>query len=44
MWDFEKIAEISYLVNELNQILVLENGMVITKENLEEYLNQTNDA
>lgn len=44
MLDFEKIAEISFFVNELDQIIVLENGLVVSKENLSEFLMNSFDA
>ncbi len=34
MIDFERIAEISFLFNELDQTLFLDNGIIITKENV----------
>lgn len=44
MLDFEKIAEISFLVVELEQMLVLDNGIVITKDNVGQFLNSNFDA
>ena len=44
MLDFEKIAEISFFVVELEQMLVLDNGIVITKDNVGQFLNSNFDA
>lgn len=44
MWDLEKIAEISFLVVEMNQVLVLDNGIVISRDNIGEFIRSTNDA
>lgn len=44
MLDFEKIAEISFLVVEMEQMLVLDNGIVITKDNVGQFINSNFDA
>lgn len=44
MLDFEKIAEISFITLELNEIVMLDNGMIISKENVCEFINSVYDA
>ena len=44
MLDFEKIAELSFITMELNEMVMLDNGMVITKENVGEFINNIFDA
>lgn len=44
MLDFERIAEISFLVMELDQTLVFESGMIVDRDNLAEYIRNTYDA
>ena len=44
MLDFEKIAELSFITLELEEKVMLDNGMVITKENVGEFINNIFDA
>ena len=44
MLDFEKIAEITYITLELGEVVMLDNGLVITKENVGKFINNTFDA
>lgn len=44
MLDFEKIAEISFITLELNEIVMLDNGMIISKENVCKFINSVYDA
>ena len=44
MLDFEKIAELSFITLELDEMVMLDNGMIITKENVGNFINNTFDA
>ena len=44
MLDFEKIAEITYITMELGEVVMLDNGRIITKENVGKFINNTFDA
>lgn len=39
MLDFEKIAELSFITLELDEMVRLDNGMVITRENVCDFIN-----
>lgn len=44
MLDFEKIAELSFVTMELNETVRLENGMIITRDNVCEFINNVFDT
>ncbi len=44
MIDFKKIAEMSFLVFELNQRLVFDNGIIVDKDNFSQFIQFTYDA
>ncbi|WP_298501018.1 hypothetical protein [uncultured Methanobrevibacter sp.] len=44
MIDFDKIAEITFLVMDQNQVLIFDNGMIVDRNNLGEFINYQFDA
>lgn len=44
MLNFETISEISFLVNVLEQTLLIENGYIIHKDNYCEFVQNTFDT
>lgn len=44
MIDFDKIAEMSFLVLEMDQILFFDNGLIVNKENFGEFITSQFDA
>ncbi len=44
MVDYQKIAEMTFLVMELNQVLVFDNGIVIDRDNFAEFISYWYDA
>lgn len=44
MLDFEKIAELYFITCTLDEPVILDNGMVITKENVGNFINNVFDA
>lgn len=44
MLDFEKIAELYFITFALDEEVMLDNGMVITKENVGNFINNVFDA
>ena len=44
MIDFNKIAEMSFLVFELDQRLIFDNGIIVDKDNFTQFIQNTYDA
>lgn len=44
MLDFEKIMELSFLTFVLDEKIVLDNGMMISKENVCDFINNMFDT
>ena len=42
--DFAKIAEMSFLIFELDQRLIFDNGIIVDKDNFTQFLQNTFDA
>ena len=44
MIDFQRIAEMTFLVMELDQVLMFDNGIVVDKDNLGEFITSIYDT
>lgn len=44
MLDFLKIAELLFITFELDEMVMLDNGMIITRENVGNFINNLFDA
>ena len=44
MIDFEKIEELTFIIFVLDQIVILDTGLVIDRHNFGEFITSTNDA